>query len=302
MVYPFKNEKYFSFQRRFIIESGYVKGQGVKGEYIDLMLKASHAWHTYNNQVAGGGSKEKVIEPHFNWVEHCGYNKSLLRDSLTNHPKVNLDDIDLGDRLGSISQDAFVRLGTIRSSGIQVAVKFLPPVNKNSSGEEEVAIATKFGDLARFDPGLPFLITLGYGYAKIKLPDDFVKKEDAIRADIYKQVLLKTGTKRDAIIAMRGDISKHDGTVTSIYIISELARGDLKQIPLSGKLIDKARCALSMLHNFNHAHGDPHLGNFLVLQDGQVVIHDFGHSFEGLSKTDVQYDVEFLDRAIESQP
>ena len=68
------------------------------------------------------------------------------------------------------------------------------------------------------------------------------------------------------------------------YLISELAIGDLNQIfeNMDGvdpsPLIIGAECALRKLHDVGYTHGDPHLGNFLLMEDKRVVIHDFGRT------------------------
>ena len=41
------------------------------------------------------------------------------------------------------------------------------------------------------------------------------------------------------------------------------------------KLLEQAMYALDALHKRGYAHGDAHLGNFMVLKSGFVVVHDF---------------------------
>uniref|UniRef100_A0A6C0J7A5 ABC1 atypical kinase-like domain-containing protein n=1 Tax=viral metagenome TaxID=1070528 RepID=A0A6C0J7A5_9ZZZZ len=315
MLKPRSNESYFQFQRRFIKNAGYIKGHGIRGEYVSLILKSAAVWNNSKiyKQVAG------AIEPHTKWIKHCGYIDTSCREEVSQHSSVKIEDIELGDRLGSISQDAYVRLGVVKKTGMKVAVKFIPilfkdiykqgdPLRKFSPEEEEVETAMNLGKLAKEDPGLPFPITLGGGSVRIRLPIDFAQRDTAIKIDVYNKEFSINGKKRAAILAMRGDLSDHDTIVSAMYIVSELATGDLKQIRLTEKLASSAGCALNMLHNFNYTHGDPHLGNFLVLECGQVIIHDFGHSKQHSPEQsstkaiidDIQFDKEFLERAINS--
>lgn len=68
------------------------------------------------------------------------------------------------------------------------------------------------------------------------------------------------------------------------YLISELGLGDLNQIFEFTDIVDPspliigAECALRKLHQLGYTHGDPHLGNFLLMEDNRVVIHDFGRT------------------------
>lgn len=68
------------------------------------------------------------------------------------------------------------------------------------------------------------------------------------------------------------------------YLISELGLGDLNQIFELTDIVDPspliigAECALRKLHQLGYTHGDAHLGNFLLMEDNRVVIHDFGRT------------------------
>jgi hypothetical protein len=68
------------------------------------------------------------------------------------------------------------------------------------------------------------------------------------------------------------------------YLISELGIGDFNQIFEKMDVVDPspliigAECALRKLHDVGYTHGDPHLGNFLLMEDNRVVIHDFGRT------------------------
>ena len=196
------------------------------------------------------------------------------------HPNPPLSDFTFERRIGSDSLHGVVYEAVHKESQLHVAVKFMPRMKRDTC-MEETAIATKLGRKAAEDPRLPFPILVGAGEAVILFQRDS-PKADAIGREAVRRNALKEGkSKRESLVAYR-DAKESDFPewVDSMYLISELAVEDVQQSDCPDNYIEDMHCALIALHAEGYVHGDAHLGNFLILTDGSVIIHDFGSSAE----------------------
>lgn len=176
-----------------------------------------------------------------------------------------------------------------------VAVKFTPFLGGNESPEKEMEIAHHLGSLAKENPDLPFPITFGHGHTGITLPDDYGQRDRANKENIRRSILAQGFSRTQAIRAAHQNRFPEGFippiTNSSVWLISELAVGDLNQVPNPIKYKKDSLCALEALHKAGYCHGDVHLGNFLLLRGNMVVIHDFGNS-EIVSQDGIKSDFE----------
>ena len=295
---------------------------------IKLKIKKKRTYKKYNYMPrssdgrAGGGRVGDFLPVYQNWQKECSVVETDRR-IISSTDIDGLDEVAVGDRLGSESNDAYVRLGTVKSNGLPVAVKFIAEYG-NSDPKIEAILASKLGNLAKEDNSLPFPIVLNTGITKVELPssEEFKKRKESIEKAIYNYNL---NTKSNPIAKRRsieykknenltepnpGEVKIMRGIVDVTYIVSEKGLRDLNSGTLTPDLIEKAFCALKKLHEQKITHGDPHLGNFLIIgqkdQDPDVLIHDFGNSFNHETKDKyydemVKFDFEFLERAVRTK-
>ena len=216
------------------------------------------------------------------WNSECNYHHPLTRDKTAAHPSLTLQDVILKERIGSNSSVGIVYRAESTDGTMAVAVKFTPFLGGNENPEKEMEIAHYLGKLAKENPDLPFPITFGYGNTAINLPDNYGQRERANKENIRRSMIKQGFSRGQAMRAAHQNRLPENfnrpTTNFSLWLISELAIGDLTQVPKPIKYKKDSLCALEALHKAGYCHGDVHLGNFLLLKGGMVIIHDFGNS------------------------
>lgn len=206
---------------------------------------------------------------------------------------VTIEDVTLERRIGSQSMNAMVYEGSVE--GQRVAVKFMPRVYRDS-WDQEVQVAQLLSNMALRNPGKPFPIVVGSGKTMVELPTNFPGQQGAIQETARINAVEQGKSKREALLIARE--SKIKSAVHARYLISELARSDLQSVINPSSYREQMECALRELHSAGYAHGDAHLGNFLLTPDNAVLIHDFGDTFETTRAADFAEDFAKLDEAL----
>jgi len=220
---------------------------------------------TYKQRKKRSKRTINVIIMDLPWIRDPIWTHTVARDEAAALPKVLFGQLTVGKRIGSDSSNGRAYLATAGSNAY--VLKVIP------SGETEIEIAIRLGEMAKKNPDFPYPITYGSG----RLPHDKLKA---------------FGVSKDAT-----------------YLVSEVASGDVAQFfkeareanergllsswakthmpllfPTGVESIQEwkkevafhAYCCLKKLHAHGYAHRDAHQGNFLVLKSGKIVIHDFG--------------------------
>ena len=221
------------------------------------------------------------------WEKHCNYSHPIERNYVAKIPPLKLEDVTIGPRIGSTSAHGLVYRG--KAGDTPVAVKFTPALTSRDDPEKEMNLAQMLGDKARQNLDLPFPVVYGTGTVFMKLPKSYNNTENAMKENLRRDILQKGFKKSAAMRAVHQGIIP-DGyivpdKVKMWYIISELAIGDLNQIKNRTQYYEESKCALEKLHDMGYAHGDVHLGNFMLLKGNKVVIHDFDASVPATKET-----------------
>jgi len=222
-------------------------------------------------------SRRKIIE---------NINKRLL-----------INDLVLLERIGSPSMSGIVFRATY--DDIPVAIKFFP------FDPEEVKITEYFGTIPfKKNINEPFLLNFGSGEVN----------KDSVYKLFDKGKILELIHGSEAAISIHTERNDNFNTFHKFnlsYVINELAVMDFKQVLIKlrsekSKLSDFAMhtfprifspsttdlsaksfrstimCnSLGVLRRFHlngYIHGDPHPGNFMFLNDGTIIIHDYDKS------------------------
>ena len=170
--------------------------------------------------------------------------------------RLGLEDVIIGQRIGSASAVGQAFRATVRSNGIEVAVKITPVA-------AEIELAQELGEKALDNLDEPYPMVFGSG-RKPGLEKEFYIISELAAGD-FRQIWNETKAHK-ANLKQWCDIhlSAHGTwpeTVTRRMVME--------------KLLQQAMYALDALHNRGYVHGDAHFGNFMVLRSGFVVVHDF---------------------------
>ena len=125
--------------------------------------------------------------------------------------------------------------------------------------DHEVAIATQLGLAAAANPDLPFPIVKGGGR---RGPLNFLISELAV-GDINQLFALARKHAKEGTLEAWCAQFPNWGVATTLQ-------------EWKGMIFARITCALKTLHAYGYAHLDAHRGNFMCLESGKVVIHDFG--------------------------
>jgi serine/threonine protein kinase len=231
------------------------------------------------------------------WSTTC-FHPSENRRQFANFAKakaggVTIEDVTIERRIGSQSMNAMVYEGSVE--GQRVAVKFMPRVYRDS-WDWEVRVAQLLGNMALRDPGKPFPIVVGSGETTVELPENFPKAVLASKETARINAVAQGKNKLEALLVAQE--SKFTKKVYARYLISELATSDLQSVSDPSSYRKQMKCALRELHSAGYAHGDAHLGNFLLTPDNAVLIHDFGDTIETTSAFEFAEDLAKLDEAL----
>lgn len=227
-------------------------------------------------------------------------NRNKFSEFVKNNPNLPLSDFKLLRQIGSDSAHGIVYEAKYKyeQQDFNMAIKFMPRY-KGDTCKEELVIAKELGTRAMNDPTLPFPIFVGGGNARIPFPKESQKAYDigkeAVKRKVFKEKKSKPEALRACVKATEEDFPEE---VDAVYLISELAVEDVQQSENPFKYYKGMHCSLDKLHEFGYIHGDPHLGNFLILKDGSVIIHDFGSSGAIGSHNSITEDFKFWRNAL----
>ena len=232
------------------------------------------------------------------WSTTC-FSPSTNRVQFANYARdkagsVTIEDVKIEQRIGSDSRNAVVYEGDVK--GRRVAVKCMPLVFGNS-WDDEVRIAQLLSNRALQDLGKPFPIVVGSGKTIIELPPEFGNSLAAWQETARINAVKGGSNRRQSLRIMQAQKDRIDN-VYARYLISELAASDLQSVRDPSMYRDQMECALRELHSAGYAHGDAHLGNFLLTPDDEVLIHDFGNAIENASEIQFADDFAKLDEAL----
>ena len=211
--------------------------------------------------------EDKTIMPERQWIREPLWGHTTQREVLaaTQSP-IAYSSLEIKERIGSDSSNGKVYLAL--TNGRKFALKVFDP---NEESATEVDIATRLGEMAKTNQDLPFPMTFGAGTVPEKDLRAFGLKPGA-------QYIVSELAVADLaqMFAEARKAKDHLATWSKENMPTLLPTGVMSLAKWKQEVAFHAYCCLRKLHEVGYAHLDPHQGNFMVLDSGKIVIHDFG--------------------------
>ena len=204
------------------------------------------------------------------WVRDPVWTHTAERDTLisTLPQTIFLEDLEIESRIGSSSQNGRVYVAVHRPTSIKVALKLFPSLQSSN----EIGITEKLGAIARDDPDAPYLICFGSGVVPDAIKDKVDYKECAYYV-ILELAAADISQLSNEAMENNGSLRQWASLKMPLYFssVGQLTFGQWQQ-----EIAFQAFCCLEHMHRLGYLHRDVHLGNFMVLGSGKLVIIDFG--------------------------